>query len=110
MGRKKGIGQDIDRLFSLGPSEFLAARDQQAGKGSAGTLEAVQSTFEAASIDQEAGDQLKRGRLTRELSAASGFGGVTGLDVVAAPRERPRAREKDEPSQSADLEASRREV
>ena len=200
MGRKKGIEQDIDRLFSLDPSEFIAARDeqannlkaegraeegaevrglrrptvaawavnqvarqrpdevkellaagvalrqaqrkvlsgvkgggfreatdrrrravaalvksaeavlQQAGKGSAGTLEAVQSTFEAASIDQEAGDQLKRGRLTRELSAASGFGGVTGLDVVAAPRERPRAREKDEPSQSADLEASRREV
>jgi hypothetical protein len=83
------------------------------GKGSAGTVAAVQSTLEAASVDEEAGEQVRAGRLTRELSGASGLGGVTGLEVVAAPPERParprRGTEEDE-SARAELEAARREA
>jgi hypothetical protein len=55
------------------------------GRSSPGASEAAEATFEAASIDQEAGDQVKAGRLSRELVASSGFGGVGALDVVASP-------------------------
>ena len=35
-----------------------------------------------ASVDEAAGQLLKAGRLEKELAASSGFGGVTGLEVV----------------------------
>jgi hypothetical protein len=43
--------------------EFL----QQSGKGSAATSDAVQSTLEAASVDEEAAEQLRAGRLSKEI-------------------------------------------
>ena len=57
---------------------FLA----DAGKGSAGVIEAVGATFEAATLDQEAAEQLRAGRLSKELPAPSGFGGAAGLELV----------------------------
>jgi hypothetical protein len=69
---------------------FLA----EAGKGSAGVIEAVGSTFEAASLDEEAAEQLRAGRLSKELPAPSGFGGPGGLELVpgqAGPEAEPPA-------------------
>jgi hypothetical protein len=87
---------------------------REAGKGSASTVDALQPTFEAASVDQEAGEQLKAGRLDRELAAPSGFGGVSGLEVVATPRETPKARgkkkEEEDEGVRAEQEAARREA
>jgi hypothetical protein len=86
---------------------------REAGKGSAGTVDALQPTFEAASVDQQAGEALKAGRLERELAAPSGFGGATGLEVVAAPAEKAPARGKKTVEDEAALakqEAARREA
>ena len=84
---------------------------REAGKGSQGTVDAMQPTFEAASVDQRAGEALKAGRLERELAAPSGFGGATGLEVVAAPAEKPAGRgkkkEEDEATRQAAEEARR---
>jgi hypothetical protein len=89
--------------------EFL----QESGKGSAATLDAVQSTLEAASVDEEAEKQLRAGRLSKELAASSGFGGVTGLEVVAPPGEKGpervhgRKKEEDEAARRAVRELER---
>jgi hypothetical protein len=102
--RRKAVDVLAERTESL-------LRD--AGKGSVGTIEALLPTFEAASVDPDAGELLKAGRLDRELAAPSGFGGVTGLEVVAAPRERPKARSartEEEKAAQAKQEAARKEV
>jgi hypothetical protein len=86
---------------------------REAGKGSAGTVDVLQPTFEAASVDAQAGKALKAGRLERELAAPSGFGGATGLEVVAAPAEKPPARGKkkaEDEAVRAEQEAVRREA
>jgi hypothetical protein len=97
-GVKGGFREATDRRRRAVGALVKAAEAMlgDAGKGSAGTLEAIQATLEAASIDEDAGQQLKAGRLTRELSATSGFGDVTGLEVVAGPRERPRGKKNGE--------------
>jgi hypothetical protein len=86
---------------------------REAGKGSASTVDALQPTFEAASVDQQAGGALKAGRLEKELGAPSGFGDATGLELVAAPARRPAARggkkEQDDAAR-AEQEAARREA
>jgi hypothetical protein len=54
----------------------------EGGRASAGTMEAIQSTLEAASIDEEAGRLLREGRLTKEFPPPAGFGEVEGLALV----------------------------
>jgi hypothetical protein len=78
-----------------------------AGRGSAGAREAAEGTFEAASVDEEAGERLREGRLTAELAAPSGFdGGGPALESVPLPEEpEPAAR-----SITEKLAAARREV
>jgi hypothetical protein len=86
---------------------------REAGKGSASSVDALQPTFEAASVDQQAGDALKVGRLEKELAAPSGFGGATGLEVVAAPARRPvtkGAKKEQDDAARAEQEAARREA
>jgi hypothetical protein len=84
---------------------------REAGKGSAGTVDVLQPTFEAASVDVQAGEALKAGRLEKELAAPSGFGGATGLEMVAAPAEKPaprgKKRDEDEATRQAAEEARR---
>jgi hypothetical protein len=53
-----------------------------AGRGSAPHLEAIRTTFEAASLNREAATELLEGRLVKELDAPAGFGDVTGLTLV----------------------------
>jgi hypothetical protein len=86
---------------------------RESGKGSASTVDALQPTFEAASVDERAGAALEAGRLERELAAPSGFGGATGLELVAAPAKRPAARGKGKEEDAAiraEQEAARREA
>jgi hypothetical protein len=86
---------------------------REAGKGSASTVDALQPTFEAASVDQQAGEALKAGRLEKELAAPSGFGGATGLEVVAAPAHRAAtrgAKKEQDDAARAEQEAARREA
>jgi hypothetical protein len=80
----------------------------ESGRGSAGAREAVEGTFEAASIDQEAGERLRAGRLAAELAAPSGFGGGgPALESVPPPEEEP----EPPPRSVADkLAAARREA
>jgi hypothetical protein len=115
-GVKGGFREAMDRRRKA-VAALVKAADKilaDVGKGSAGTVEAVQATFEAASIDEQAGEQLRAGRLEKELSAVAGFGGVTGLEVVAAPRESPPAKKKTEKEQDsarvAELKEARQEA
>jgi hypothetical protein len=66
-----------------------AAEDilKEAGRVSAGTLEAIQATLEAASTDEGAGRMLEEGRLAKEFPPPAGFGTVDGLALVPAPAE-----------------------
>ena len=55
---------------------------EQAGRGSAPHLDAIRTTFEAASLDQQAATELREGRLVKELDAPASFGDVIGLTLV----------------------------
>jgi hypothetical protein len=68
---------------------------RDSGHGSAGVVEAVGATFEAASLDQEAAELVRAGRLSKELPAPSGFGEVPGLELVPPPKEeKPAAKDR----------------
>ena len=45
---------------------------------------AIAATLEAASVEPEAAEAVRRGRLTVDLPAPSGFGAVSGFSLVAA--------------------------
>jgi hypothetical protein len=85
---------------------------REAGRASAGAGEAVRSTLEAASLEEESGEQVRSGRLSKELPPPASFGAVEGLGLVPAPRERaspPKAktRAEKEKDQAAALRAQR---
>jgi hypothetical protein len=73
---------------------------REAGRASAGTLEAIQATFEAASTDEDAGRLVKEGRLAKELPPPAGFGTVEGLALVPPPAETARAQDRAETARS----------
>jgi hypothetical protein len=110
-----GFREAMERRRSAVVALVKAAESvlREAGKGSASTVDVLQPTFEAASVDDQAGQSLKAARLERELSAPSGFGGATGLEVVAAPVDKPATRgkkkEQDE-AERAQQEEARREA
>jgi len=67
----------------------------EAGKGSAGAIEAIGATLEAASLEEEVAEQVRAGRLSKEVPAPAGFGATGGLELVAdqpAPKAEPTAR------------------
>jgi hypothetical protein len=104
-----GFREAMDRRRKVVTTLTRAAEDvlRQAGHASQGAAEAVSATFEAASLDTEAADLVKAGRLTKEFAAPSGFGGVTGLEVVATPPERPKPRPRQTPQEKAKSDAAR---
>jgi hypothetical protein len=110
-GFREAMERRRDAVIALVKAAEVVLRE--AGKGSASTVDVLQPTFEVASVDERAGEALKAGRLERELAAPSGFGDATGLEVVAAPAQRPAARgkrkEQDEAAR-AEQEAARREA
>ena len=58
--------------------------DERGGGGETHRDEIV-ATLEAASLDPEAADLVRRGRLTKELPAPSGFGGAGDAAALFAP-------------------------
>jgi len=62
---------------------------RESGRGTASITEAVRTTFEAASLDDEAGGLVRAGQLSKELQAPASFGAVEGLGLVPAPPEEP---------------------
>ena len=64
---------------------------RESGRSSAGAGEAVRSTLEAASLDDDAGEMVRAGRLSKELPPPASFGVVEGLGLVATPPEEPAA-------------------
>jgi len=64
----------------------------EAGRSSAGAVEAVQATLDAASTDETAGRLVREGRLAKELPPPSGFGDVEGLALVPTPQPEPAPR------------------
>lgn len=55
---------------------------EDAGRPPAGPLESIRATFEAASLDEEAAEEISRARLSKELPPPSGFGMTGGLAIV----------------------------
>jgi hypothetical protein len=62
---------------------------RESDRGTASAVEAVRSTFEAASLDDEAGALVRAGRLSKELPAPASFGAVEGLGLVPTPPQEP---------------------
>jgi hypothetical protein len=82
----KGLRQALDRLVG-------AARDELGGKPSEAVLARVRQTLEAAAVDDAAADEIRRGRLAKELEPA-GFG-------TLAAHAKPRAKTAKRPAQDA---------
>jgi hypothetical protein len=88
----------------------------EAGHVSTATLDAVQGTLEAASVDEEAGRAVREGRLTKEFPTPAGFGTVEGLSLVEAPPSQPsapvrgRGKPAREPDRRRDAAARRSEL
>ncbi len=55
---------------------------EEADRASAPHVDAIRTTFEAASLDLEAARKVREGRLVKELDAPAGFGDVMGLTLV----------------------------
>jgi hypothetical protein len=74
-------------------------------------LERIAETLRAAAVDEEGRELLKRGRLTRELSAGSGFAALEGMPTAQSPRQREATREQDDRAErKRRLEAARERV
>jgi hypothetical protein len=84
-----GLREATDQRRKAVRNMLKAAEEilNEGGRASAGTMEAIQATLEAASIDEEAGRLLRGARLTKEFPPPSGFGDVGGLALVPAAQE-----------------------
>lgn len=103
-GLRKASGerrQRVDELWQL-----AAAILRDAGVDPQPHRPAVSATLEAASLDPEAAELVRRGRLSQDVPAPSGFGDVFGFSVVDAEHE---AAQGDEtaPADDARAEASK---
>lgn len=80
---------------------------EEAGREPGAQRGAIDATLQAASVDGEAGQLLRLGRLTRPLPPPSGFGELAGLSVV---RTSERAAPKGRRSQTGPSPAERRRL
>lgn len=62
--------------------DAAAKQLRSAGKEPSNVLDELAATFEAASVDDEAAELLRAGRLERTLTPPSGLGEATGLTVL----------------------------
>ena len=87
--RATGLREATDRRRRAVAALTRAAEEalEASGHGAAAT-EGVRATLEAASLDEDAAELVRSGRLSRELPPPAGFGGVDGLALVAAAPER----------------------
>jgi hypothetical protein len=103
----------IDRLIAEASSVL-----EESGRSPEPHRDAIATTLQAASVDEHAAAAVRAGTLDRELAAPTGFGEVTGLQLVQPPAEpkaperpaRPaRPRRKLDPARRRELEAARRQ-
>lgn len=111
-----GFREAVDRRRKAVAKLNRAAEQvlRESGHSAPGATEAISATFEAASLDEAAAELVKAGRLSKELAAPSGFGGVEGLELVpslreAKPAKRGRAKEVEDEaaSKAAEREAKK---
>jgi hypothetical protein len=83
---------------------------RSAGRDPRGSLDELAGTFEAASVDQEAGDLLLAARLERTLIPPAGLGDVSGLRLVTrkGDRSKPTAVVGGDETRAHDMSAERR--
>lgn len=86
--------------------DAAAAVVRTAGRDPRASFDELAATFEAASVDEEAGELLRAGRLERMLTPPAGLGDVAGLKVVTTGRRRS---DRDDPGSPADARARERE-
>src|SRR6266540_3558386 len=67
----------------------------EAGRPPEPRRDAITATFEAASVDPEAAAAVRRGTLAHELAAPTGFGEVSGLELLRAPAPTPAGKPAD---------------
>lgn len=107
--RRKVVARGVDETSAV-------FRD--AGRSPAAHVDAIRSTLEAASTDQQTGELVHSGRLVKEVDAPAGFGDVSGFEVLlggrAAPPKKAAARSgrpakaEPEPESGAETPAARR--
>lgn len=95
----EGHGDAAIRLATTRRRKLVADLTDRAvaflGKGGEAQREAIATTLDAAVADPDAGITVQEGRLTKELSAPSGFGaGLVFATPPAAPRETAARREE----------------
>ena len=78
-----------------------------AGRDSKGSLDELAGTFEAASVDEEAGDVLLAARLERTLTPPAGLGDVSGLRLVTRKENREKPRDNETPPRDVEAERKR---
>jgi hypothetical protein len=75
------------RRAAVGPLlDEAAAVFADAGRSGAAHVDAIRSTLEAASSDEETGDLLRAGRLVKEIVPSSGLGDISGFEVLIGGR------------------------
>lgn len=84
-GLREAMGKRREIVGRLTEAAGTALRES--GRDPAPHRQGINATLEAATVDPEAGEQVERGRLERELPPPSGFGDVTGLEVIAPETE-----------------------
>lgn len=112
-GKKVDLREPAERRRSAVAALMDAADELLAstGRDSSSTREAIETTFEAAALDEDAAERVREGRLTKELPAPSGFGGAALLEVVPSgdDADERRARELEEAARRATDAAERAE-
>jgi hypothetical protein len=89
-------------------SEDATTLASEAGERGGGLREKVAETLHAAALDEDAAEDLRAGRLTREREAIGGFGSPGGGLVAAPAPSKPRPKSKPK-RQKAKPERSERE-
>jgi hypothetical protein len=91
---------------------------EESGRSPEAHRDAITATLQAASIDESAAAAVRAGMLDRELAAPSGFGDVSGLQLVPPPPEpeaaeqparQARRRIRLDPARRRELDAARRQ-
>ena len=81
---------------------------RSAGRDPRGSLDELAGTFEAASVDQEAGEMLLAARLERTLIPPAGLGDVSGLRLVTKKGDRGKREEEDSETRPQDMKRERK--
>jgi len=96
LGGGSGAREAVTELRNALDRLVRAARDELGGKASEAVVTRIRQSLEAAAVDDEAAEEIMRGRLTKELEPA-GFG---TLAAHAKPRGKASAKPQ-RPSQDA---------